>query len=64
MPQEYRNGRKFRVLFDYDAEAEEELTIREGQIVAVLDEADGYFRGINNDGQVGKFPSIFVEATT
>lgn len=64
MPVEYRNGRKFQVLFDYDAEAEEELTIREGQIVAVLDEADGYFRGINHDGQVGKFPSIFVEAMT
>ena len=41
MPLEYRNGRKYRVLFDYDAEAAEELTIREGQIVAVLDEADG-----------------------
>jgi len=62
MSLEYRNGRKYRVLFDYDAEASEELTIREGQIVAVLDESDGYFRGVNNEGQVGKFPSIFVEA--
>jgi len=31
----------FEVLFAYDAEAEDELTIREGQIVAVLDESDG-----------------------
>ena len=62
MSLEYRNGRKYRVLFDYDAEAAEELTIREGQIVAGLDESDGYFRGVNNEGQVGKFPSIFVEA--
>lgn len=30
-----------QVLFDYDAETEEELTIREGQVVAVLNEADG-----------------------
>jgi len=64
MTAEYRSGRKYRVLFDYDAETEEELTIREGQIVAVLNESDGYYKGINQEGQVGKFPSIFVAAAT
>jgi len=75
-----------QVLFDYDAETEDEMTIREGQVVAVLDDSDGflfrflpqtnllyhpfclkynysrYFQGITQDGQMGKFPSIFVEA--
>ncbi|EGD76341.1 hypothetical protein PTSG_01041 [Salpingoeca rosetta] len=53
----------FKAIFDYDAEAEDELTLRVGDIItdAQADpEAEGWCKGKLN-GRVGVFPDNFVE---
>ncbi|CAG8591516.1 1767_t:CDS:10 [Acaulospora morrowiae] len=54
---------KATVLYDYDAEADDEISLREGEIITVLDKTDGegWWKGRNDNGQVGIFPSTFVE---
>lgn len=49
-----------RVLFDYEAQRDDELTLRVGDIVVILREDEGWWEGDLN-GQVGVFPSNFVE---
>lgn len=49
-----------RVLFDYDAQRDDELSLRVGDIVTILREDDGWWEGEFN-GAVGVFPSNFVE---
>lgn len=50
-----------RVTFDYDAENSDELTLKEGDMVEVLDqEEEGWWKG-ELYGKVGLFPSNFVE---
>jgi len=51
----------FRVLYDYEAEDETELTIKEGEILHVISQTDGWYFGSNSQGQEGNFPSNFVE---
>jgi len=51
----------FQALYDYDAEDETELTIKEGEILHVISETDGWYFGSNAQGQQGNFPSNFVE---
>ena len=47
--------------FDYDAENDDELTLKEGDIVKVLDqEEEGWWKG-ELKGKIGVFPSNFVE---
>ena len=55
-----------RVLFDYDAVHEDELTIREGDSIVVLDtnlEDPGWWKGCvkGKEAKVGVFPDNFVE---
>jgi len=52
----------FQALYDYEAEDENELTIKEGEILHVISETDGWYFGTNAAGQEGNFPSNFVEA--
>jgi len=52
---------KFRVLYDYEAEEEGELTITTDQILYVFTERGGWFFGKNDSGQTGLFPSNYVE---
>ncbi|KPJ00593.1 FCH and double SH3 domains protein 2 [Papilio xuthus] len=52
-------------LYDYDAEASDELNLEEGQIIRIVsreahDVDDGWWRGEVN-GVVGNFPSLIVE---
>ena len=50
-----------KVTYDYDAENEDELNLKEGDMVKVLDqEEEGWWKGELN-GKVGVFPSNFVE---
>jgi hypothetical protein len=52
----------YRALYDYDAEDDTELTIKEGDILHVVSETDGWYYGTRKaDGKQGNFPSNFVE---
>jgi hypothetical protein len=50
-----------KVLYDYDAEDETELTIKEGEILEIQGEEDGWYYGTNTSGAGGNFPSNYVE---
>ncbi|KAJ2891291.1 formin-binding protein [Coemansia aciculifera] len=56
-----------KVLYDYDAENDKELTIRDGDVISVLDvSADGWWEGEMTDRRTGRpvqgtFPSNFTE---
>ena len=51
-----------KVMFDRDAGCDDELSLREGELVEVLDqlEDDGWWKGLLN-GKVGLFPSNYVK---
>jgi len=51
----------YTALYDYEAEDDTELTIKEGEILHVISETDGWYFGTNAQGQKGNFPSNFVE---
>jgi len=52
----------YRALYDYDAEDDTELTIKEGDILHVISETDGWYYGTRKtDNKQGNFPSNFVE---
>ncbi|KAJ3345683.1 hypothetical protein HDU91_007268, partial [Kappamyces sp. JEL0680] len=57
------NLKQAKVLFDFDAENENELTIRVGDIVDITEEIDaGWWVGtIQGTGQSGMFPSNYTE---
>ena len=50
-----------RVIFDHDAGGDDELSLKKGELVEVLDqEDDGWWKGLLN-GKVGLFPTNFVK---
>ena len=50
-----------KVIFGHDAESDDELSLKEGELVEVLDqEDDGWWKGLLN-GKVGLFPTNFVK---
>ncbi|KAL6066123.1 Cytoplasmic protein NCK2 [Balamuthia mandrillaris] len=54
-------GSSVRVLYDYEAEEEGEMTVFEDDIITVLaEEPSGWWKGESN-GQVGVFPKNFTE---
>ncbi|KAJ3356566.1 hypothetical protein GGF32_001459 [Allomyces javanicus] len=66
LPARGGNGahRLVRVTFDFDGESDQELTLRRGQVVAVLDEIDsGWWIGECN-GARGMFPANYTEPIT
>ncbi|RXG72743.1 SH3 domain-containing kinase-binding protein 1 [Armadillidium vulgare] len=55
------NERKCNVIFSYVPQHEDELALKEGDVVVVLEEVEeGWWKGILGD-KVGMFPSNFVE---
>ncbi|KAJ3175148.1 hypothetical protein HDU87_006383 [Geranomyces variabilis] len=56
-------ARHVKVVFDFDAEGPEELTLRKGETVNVICEIDdGWWEGeILGTGRIGMFPSNYVE---
>jgi hypothetical protein len=54
---------RFKSLYDYDAEDNTEISIKENDILFVENEKDGWYYGYReaNPSQKGNFPSNFVE---
>lgn len=53
---------RLRALYDYDATEANELSMREGDLLVLLEKDEsGWWRGRNNEGNEGVFPSNFVE---
>lgn len=50
-----------RVLFDFSARDDEELSITEGDVISIHAETVGWFEGSNRQGRSGLFPADFVE---
>ncbi|KAK4322011.1 hypothetical protein Pmani_007228 [Petrolisthes manimaculis] len=57
-------GRRCRVVFSYSPQHDDELPLCVGQTITILQEVEeGWWKGIL-DGQIGMFPSNFVEEDT
>jgi len=53
---------KLRCIYDYEAAEENELTMKEGDIIILIDKDEtGWWEGRNEEGKTGVFPSNFVE---
>lgn len=50
-----------RVLYDYDATKPKQLTIREGEILDILDESSAWWNARNSKGGQGQVPSNYLE---
>uniref|UniRef100_A0A1I8IJL1 F-BAR domain-containing protein n=2 Tax=Macrostomum lignano TaxID=282301 RepID=A0A1I8IJL1_9PLAT len=51
-----------RVLYNYDSRQPDELTVREGDVLSVLEKsADGWWLGEDSTGRRGIFPGSYVE---
>ncbi|CAG8460571.1 28159_t:CDS:2 [Gigaspora margarita] len=49
------------VTYDYDAEEEGEISLKEGTTITILEKTDdGWWRGKNEQGETGLFPSTYV----
>ncbi|XP_055335654.1 sorbin and SH3 domain-containing protein 1-like isoform X4 [Paramacrobiotus metropolitanus] len=58
-----REPDRCRVLYTYKAQHEDELDLREGEIITILERCDdGWFRGGNKQEQQGYFPGNYVQA--
>jgi len=54
-------NKNFRAKYNYDADEDGELNIKEGETLFVYTETDGWYFGKNEDGDEGNFPSNYVE---
>lgn len=54
-------GEKAKVLCDYDAREDDDLTLRKGDIVHVLGEVSEYWLKGQLGNKIGIFPSNYVE---
>ncbi|XP_075885080.1 sorting nexin-18-like [Nelusetta ayraudi] len=54
---------KAKVLYDFTSENPGEISVREGELVAVFskEELDGWLEGENSRGEAGLFPASYVE---
>lgn len=50
-----------KVLYDYNADSDSELTIKEGDVLTIESEDEGWFFGSNSQGASGRFPSNYVQ---
>eukprot|EP01120_Amphizonella_sp_Union-15-10_P011395 TRINITY_DN4816_c0_g1_i1.p1 TRINITY_DN4816_c0_g1~~TRINITY_DN4816_c0_g1_i1.p1 ORF type:complete len:499 (-),score=124.05 TRINITY_DN4816_c0_g1_i1:75-1571(-) len=53
--------RKCVALFDFVAENDDELSIKEGEELIIESEAEGWFTGTNKNGETGLFPANYVD---
>eukprot|EP01094_Clydonella_sp_ATCC50884_P016339 TRINITY_DN2714_c0_g1_i1.p1 TRINITY_DN2714_c0_g1~~TRINITY_DN2714_c0_g1_i1.p1 ORF type:complete len:472 (-),score=161.06 TRINITY_DN2714_c0_g1_i1:125-1540(-) len=54
-------ARKCRVLYQFNAQNADELTIQPGEIITIDGENEGWFTGTNARGKSGMFPANFTE---
>ncbi|PKY39821.1 hypothetical protein RhiirA4_453080 [Rhizophagus irregularis] len=53
---------KAEVIYDYDAEGDDEISLIPGTIVTIIEKDDeGWWTGRNEQGKVGMFPSTYVK---
>ncbi|EGD82868.1 hypothetical protein PTSG_03499 [Salpingoeca rosetta] len=59
-------GRPVRAIYDYVAEDEEEISLRVGDALRLIEEEDeqGWCKGVTLDGSAGLFPACYVEDIT
>jgi hypothetical protein len=58
------NKKAVKVLFDYEAQREDELQLVEGEEIIVLEQDDsGWWKGQSKDSKIGLFPANFTDAT-
>jgi hypothetical protein len=55
-------GTRVRALYDYQADGDDEVSLREGDEMTVLDNDGGWFVVVNPRGHFGRAPSNFCEA--
>jgi len=55
------NVKKCKVLYDFEASGDDELSVFEGEIITIDTEAEGWFSGTNDKGKSGLFPANYVE---
>jgi hypothetical protein len=55
-------GTRVRALYDYQADGDDEVSLREGDEMTVLDNDGGWFVVVNPRGRFGRAPSNFCEA--
>ncbi|CAH1762239.1 9550_t:CDS:10 [Entrophospora sp. SA101] len=61
-PKPKKSELKAKVLYDYDVEGEDEIALVAGTTITILDKTDdGWWRGKNDQGEVGLFPSTYIE---
>lgn len=61
----YDNYEYVRVLWDYEAQEDNELSLLKDEIICVLSKDDeGWWTGQNEQGEVGLFPANFTESVT
>nr|CAG8565350.1 2655_t:CDS:10 [Entrophospora candida] len=61
-PKPKKTELKAKVLYDYDVEGEDEIALVAGTTIIILDKTDdGWWRGKNDQGEVGLFPSTYIE---
>jgi len=56
-----KTATKCKVLYDYNADSDSELTIKEGDILTIETEDEGWYFGANGKGDTGRFPSNYVQ---
>jgi len=49
------------VTFNYDAKDHDELTLKVGDVIVIAEEIEGWYKGSNDRGQSGMFPSTYVQ---
>eukprot|EP00043_Microstomoeca_roanoka_P001477 m.32950 g.32950 ORF g.32950 m.32950 type:complete len:129 (-) comp10840_c0_seq3:263-649(-) len=56
-------GRPVRAIYDYVPEEEEEITLKVGDVLRLIEEEDeqGWCKGVTVDGHAGLFPACYVE---
>jgi len=59
---EPKGPKQCRALYEYRADNEHELSIKPGDILTVEKDDDGWYTGRNQNGQVGIYPSNYVQA--
>ncbi|KAJ5073179.1 sh3 and f-bar domain-containing protein [Anaeramoeba ignava] len=55
------SGEQVQALYDYEAQAEGELSLVAGEFLTVISEDAGWYIGKNSNGQEGAFPGNYVE---
>eukprot|EP01091_Cochliopodium_minus_P019094 TRINITY_DN7919_c0_g1_i1.p1 TRINITY_DN7919_c0_g1~~TRINITY_DN7919_c0_g1_i1.p1 ORF type:complete len:466 (-),score=183.44 TRINITY_DN7919_c0_g1_i1:104-1501(-) len=55
------SGKKCKVVYSYDAQDQDEISISEGEILTISSEDSGWYMGTNSSNNYGRFPSTYVE---